>query len=159
MSATPASSAGIKILSKNRRAFHEYEVIDRYECGIVLSGTEVKSMKAGKFSFSDSYARLRNREGWLIGLHISAYKHGNIHNHEPVHDRKLLLHKTELKKLARMVDEKGFTLTPLSFFLKGGLIKVEIGLCRGKKLHDKRASIKERDIKRQTEKDLRKYGR
>ena len=153
-------SAGVKILSKNRRAFYEYEVLERYECGIVLKGTEVKSIKMGKFSFTDSYARLKDnhnavREAWLIGLHISTYDHGNIHNHEPVHDRKLLLHREELKKLRRKTEEKGLTLVPLSFFLKGGLIKVEIGLCRGKKAHDKRASIKERDIRRQTERELR----
>ena len=149
--------AGIKVLSRNRRAFHEHEVLERYECGIVLRGTEVKSLKAGKFSFVDSYARLRNNEGWLIGLHITAYDHGNIHNHEPVHDRKLLLHREELTKLRRKTEEKGLTLIPLSLFLKAGLIKVEIGLCRGKKLYDKRQSIKEKDLKRQNDRELRRH--
>lgn len=144
-------------MSKNRRAFHDYEVLERYECGIVLQGTEVKSLKFGKFSFVDSYARLRNNEGWLIGLHISAYDHGNINNHEPLQDRKLLLHREELRKLRRKTEEKGLTLVPLSFFLKDGLIKVELGLCRGKKLHDKRQSIKERDLQRQTDRDMRRH--
>ncbi len=148
-------SDGIKVLSKNRRAFHEYEVLERYECGIMLSGTEVKSMKAGKYSFVDSYGRIKNSELWLIGLHISHYDHGNIHNHEPVQNRKLLVHREELQKIRRKVDEKGFTLVPLGFHLKGGLVKLELGLCRGKKLHDKRATIKEKDLKRQADRDIR----
>lgn len=148
-------SDNTKLLSKNRRAFHEYEVLERYECGIMLVGTEVKSMKIGKFSFVDSYARIKGAELWLIGLHITPYDFGNINNHEAVHDRKLLVHREELSKIRRKVDEKGLTLVPLSFYLKGGLVKMELGICRGKKLHDKRASIKEKDMKRQADRDMR----
>ncbi len=148
-------SEGIKILSKNRRAFHEYQVLERYECGIVLQGTEVKSMKAAKFSFVDSYARIKGNELWLVGLHVTPYDFGNINNHEAVHDRKLLVHLEELHKLRRKVDEKGLTLVPLAFYLKGGLVKMELGVCRGKKLHDKRASIKEKDLTRQSDRELR----
>lgn len=146
---------GTKLLSKNRRAFHEYHILERYECGIMLAGTEVKSMKSGKYSFVDSYARIKNNELWLVGLHITPYDHGNIHNHEPVRDRKLLVNRDELTKLVRKTDEKGLTLVPLSFYLKGGLVKLELGVCRGKKLHDKRASIKEKDLKRQSEREMR----
>lgn len=146
---------GTKLLSKNRRAFHEYHVLERYECGIMLAGTEVKSMKSGKYSFVDSYARIKYGELWLVGLHITPYDHGNIHNHEPVRDRKLLVNRDELNKLVRKTDEKGLTLVPLSFYLKGGLVKMELGVCRGKKLHDKRASIKEKDLKRQSEREIR----
>ncbi|AHC15209.1 SsrA-binding protein SmpB [Salinispira pacifica] len=146
---------GTKLLSKNRRAFHEYHILERYECGIMLAGTEVKSMKSGKYSFVDSYARIKNNELWLVGLHITPYDHGNIHNHEPVRDRKLLVNRDELTKLVRKTDEKGLTLVPLSFYLKGGLVKMELGVCRGKKLHDKRASIKEKDLKRQSEREMR----
>jgi SsrA-binding protein len=148
-------SEGTKLLSKNRRAFHEYEILERYECGIVLQGTEVKSMKNGKFSFVDSYARIRNGELWLIGLHITPYDFGNINNHEPVRDRKLLVRHDELAKIRRKVDEKGLTLIPLSFYLKGGLVKMELGIGRGKKLHDKRSSIKEKDIQRQSDREIR----
>jgi SsrA-binding protein len=148
-------SEGTKLLSKNRRAFHEYEVLERYECGIMLQGTEVKSVKNAKFSYVDSYARLKNHELWLVGLHITPWDFGNIHNHEAVRDRKLLVHKEELQKIRRKVDEKGLTLVPLSFFLNGGLVKMELGICRGKKLHDKRATIKEKDLKRQSDREIR----
>jgi len=147
--------SNIKIIAKNKQAFFNYTVDESFESGIVLEGTEVKSVKLGKFSFTDSYARIRNSELWLIGLHISPYDFGNIHNHEPLRDRKLLIHKQEIKRLQRKVDEKGFTLVPLKFYLKKGLVKVEIGICKGKKLYDKRESIKQKDLKREADREIR----
>lgn len=145
----------IKVLAKNKQAFFNYSVDESFEAGIVLVGTEVKSVKNGKFSFTDSYARILNNELWLIGLHISPYDFGNIHNHEPLRNRKLLVHKQELKRLSRKVDEKGFTLVPLKFYLKKGMVKVEIGICKGKKIHDKRDSIKQKDLKREADREMR----
>ncbi|MFP4300797.1 MAG: SsrA-binding protein SmpB [Spirochaetaceae bacterium] len=147
--------SGTKLLARNRRAFHEYEVEEKLECGIALEGTEVKSIRDGKLSFSDSYGRIRNNELWLIGFHIAEYKQGNIHNHEPLRDRKLLVHREELKRLKRRVDERGYTLVPLSIYLKGDLIKVEMGLCKGKKLYDKREDLKRKAQKRDAERELR----
>lgn len=112
-------------------------------------------MRIGKFNFVDSYARIQKNELWLMGLHITPYDFGNIHNHEPVRNRKLLVHREELEKIRRKVDEKGLTLVPLKFYLKSGLVKLELGVCRGKKLHDKRASIKEKDLKRQSDREMR----
>ncbi|MCF7937666.1 MAG: SsrA-binding protein SmpB [Spirochaetales bacterium] len=152
------SSSGIKILAKNRRAFYEYTVEDRFESGIMLVGTEVKSIKNGKFSFSDSYADIRNNEVWLHGLHITPYKHGTHENHDPDRERKLLLHAQEIKRLKRKTEERGYTLVPLSFYLKKSIVKVELGLCRGKKLHDKRASIKDRDQKRDAQRELKNFN-
>ena len=149
-----AESSATKLLARNRRAFYDYSVEENLECGIVLQGTEVKSLRDGKFSFSDSYAKIRDDELWLIGLHISEYSHGNINNHEPLRDRKLLIHRQELKRLKRKVDERGFTLIPLRIYLKGGRIKVELGVCRGKKSYDKRESIKERDQKRDADREM-----
>jgi SsrA-binding protein len=124
---------GIKVLGNNKKAYYDYHVDDTLECGISLQGTEVKSIKDNRFSFSDSYARIRDDELWLIGLHISVYPFGNIFNHEPDRDRKLLVHRQEIKRLRRRVDEKGFTLIPLKFYLKRGLVKLELGICKGKK--------------------------
>ncbi|TVR29864.1 MAG: SsrA-binding protein SmpB [Spirochaetaceae bacterium] len=149
-----AESSATKLLARNRRAFYDYSVEENLECGIVLQGTEVKSLRGGKFSFSDSYARIRDEELWLIGLHISEYTHGNINNHDPLRDRKLLIHRQELKRLKRKVEERGFTLIPLRIYLKGGRIKVELGVCRGKKSYDKRESIKERDQKRDADREM-----
>jgi SsrA-binding protein len=147
--------SGTKLLAKNRRAFHEYEVEEKIECGIALEGTEVKSIRDGKLSFSDSYGRIRNSELWLIGFHVAEYKQGNINNHEPLRDRKLLVHREELKRLKRRVDERGYTLVPLSVYLKGDLIKVEMGLCKGKKLYDKREDLKRKAQKRDAEREIR----
>ena len=147
--------SGTKLLAKNRRAFHEYEVEEKLECGVVLEGTEVKSIRQRKFSFSDSYGRIRNDELWLIGLHVAEYSQGNIHNHEPLRDRKLLVHRDEMKRLRRRVDERGYTLVPLSLYLKGDVIKVEMGLCKGKKLYDKRQQLKQKAQKRDAERELR----
>ena len=119
------------------------------ECGIELQGTEVKSRRENRFSFGDSYARIKDGQLYLVGFHISPYPFGNLHNHEPDRDRKLLVHKEEIRKLRKKVEEKGFTLVPIKVYLKNGLIKVELGICRGKKLYDKRETIKQRDLERE----------
>ena len=144
-----------KMLARNRRAFYEYAIDDRIEVGIVLHGTEVKSMRAGRFSFADSYARIRGGELWLVALHINEYSHGNLFNHEPTRERKLLCHRDEIDRLRRRVEEKGFTLIPLEFYLKQGLIKLELGIGKGKKLHDKRETLKAKAQKRDMEREIR----
>lgn len=139
---------------KNRSAYYEYYIDDKYVAGIVLTGTEVKSLRAGKASFNDSYCIFQNGELWIKSFHISEYTHGTYNNHNPLQDRKLLLTKRELKKLEGKMKEKGYTLIPLRlFFNEKNLAKVEIGLARGKKLHDKRESIKQRD----QERELKRY--
>jgi SsrA-binding protein len=132
---------------KNRSAFYEYFIDDKYTAGIVLAGTEVKSLREGKASFSDSYCIIHKGEIWLKSLHIAEYSHGTANNHEPLRDRKLLLQKREIKKIESKFKEKGYTLIPLRiFFSEKNLAKIEIGLARGKKLHDKRDSIKKREM-------------
>lgn len=149
------SQEGIKTLGTNRKAYHNFHVDERLECGIELRGTEVKSLRQAHFNFADAYARVRNGELWLIGLHINPFKHGNIYNHEPDRERKLLAHKREIDKLRRRVEEKGFTLVPLSLYLKTGKVKVELGVCRGKKTFDKRETIKEKDLKRDADREIK----
>ena len=139
----------IRMVTNNRKARHEYEIIDSYETGIVLKGTEVKAVREGRVNLSDAYARFRRGELWLIGMHISPYTKAAAENHEPLRDRKLLLHARELKKLFRQVEEKGVSLIPLKVYIKGHLVKVELGLGRGKRKYDKRAAIAERDQKRE----------
>jgi len=141
----------IRVVTTNRKARHEYQIIDSYEAGIVLLGTEVKSIRDGKVNLSDSYARFRKGELWLIGLHISPYTQSAIENHDPLRSRKLLLNSRELRKLFRQVEEKGVTLIPLKVYFKGHLIKIELGLGRGKRKYDKRAAIAEKDQKRDLE--------
>jgi SsrA-binding protein len=142
-------------LAVNKKAKFNYSVSENLECGIELKGTEVKSMKLGKFSFSDCYAKIDNDELWLIGLHITPYAFGNRFNHDPDRPRKLLVHKQEIKRLKRKVREKGLTLIPLRFYLKRGMVKLELGVGKGKKLVDKREEIKRRDIKRDLEREFR----
>jgi SsrA-binding protein len=144
------------IIADNRRARHDYSFDETIECGIELKGTEVKSVKTNRFSFSDAYARIRDNELWLIGLHVTPYPFGNIYNHDPDRDRKLLAHKQEIKRLKRKVDEKGYTLIPLNFHLKDGKVKVQVGLGKGKRAYDKREDIKRRDQKREAEREIRK---
>jgi len=146
---------GSKTLAVNRRARYDYSVEDRLECGISLSGTEVKSIKAGKFSFSDSYAKIDEGHLVLAGFHISPYAYGNLNNHDPDRNRILLAHKKEIKRLSRKVDERGYTLIPLRVYLKRGLVKIELGICLGKKHKDKRDAIKARDVKRDIEREFR----
>jgi len=148
-------SEKVKLLAANRKARYNYSVEESLECGIELQGTEVKSFKEGTFSFSDSYGKVENGELWLIGLHVTPYRFGNIHNHDPGRNRKLLVHKQEIKRLNRKAVEKGLTLVPLRFYLKHGIIKLELGVCRGRKTVDKREAIKQRDQKRDTERALR----
>lgn len=135
---------------KNRSAFHEYFIDNTYVAGIVLAGTEVKSLRAGKASFNDAYCIIHKGEIWVKSLHIAEYSHGTVNNHDPIRDRKLLLQKREIKKIEGKLKEKGYTLVPLRiFFNEKNLIKIEIGLARGKKLHDKRDTIKKRDVERE----------
>ncbi|ANH81377.1 SsrA-binding protein [Niabella ginsenosidivorans] len=139
---------------KNRSAYYEYFVDATYQAGLVLLGTEVKSLREGKASFNDSYCIIHKGEIWIKSLHISPYSHGTVNNHDPDRDRKLLLQKREIKKIEAKLKEKGYTLIPLRIYMNDrGLVKLEIGLAKGKKLYDKRESIKKRDVER----DLKKY--
>lgn len=136
----------IKVLSDNRSAGHNYHLLNRYEAGLVMTGTEVKAAKTGKIQLKESYAEVSEDEAWLMNAHISEYSHGNIMNHVPVRRRKLLLHRSEIEKLRVETREKGLTLIPTRLYLKGGRIKVEIAVAKGKKLHDKRESIKAKEM-------------
>lgn len=139
---------------KNRQAYFEYYIDDKYVAGIMLTGTEVKSLREGKASFNDSYCIFQKGELWIKSFHISEYSHGTVNNHDPVRERKLLLNKRELRKLEAKIKEKGYTIIPLRlFFNEKNLAKLEIGLAKGKKLHDKRETIKQRD----TERELKRY--
>jgi SsrA-binding protein len=141
---------------KNRSAYHEYFIDAKYEAGMVLLGTEVKSIRNGKVSFNDSYCLLNKGEIWIKSLHIAEYSHGNINNHDPVRDRKLLLQKREIKRIESKLKEKGYTLIPLRIYLnEKALVKVEIGLAKGKKLHDKRETIKQKDMEREMKRYLK----
>lgn len=140
------SKDGIKILSDNRSAGHNYLLSDRYEAGLVLSGTEVKAAKDGKVQLKDSFAEIQDNEAWLMNAHISHYSHGNIQNHETVRRRKLLLHRDEIDKLLNKTREKGLTLIPTKMYLKNGIIKCEIAVGKGKKMHDKREAERTREM-------------
>ena len=146
---------GERVLATNRKAFFQYHVLERAEAGIALSGTEVKSIREGGLSFTDSYVDFRGGELFLVGCRIAPYSHGNQLNHAPERDRKLLLHKREILKLGGKVTGKGLTLIPLRAYLRRGRVKLEIGLGRGKQAHDKREAIKRRDIDRDTRQALR----
>ena len=145
---------GKKIIAENRKARFDYFIEDTYECGIVLEGTEVKSVKNGNISFPDAFAEITNGEVWVKNFHISEYSFSSIFNHDPDRPIKLLLHAEEIKRLTRRVDEKGCTLIPLDFYLKNGRVKVTLGLCKGKKMYDKRAAIKDRDIQRDIQREF-----
>ena len=148
-------SEGVKIIAQNKKARFDYFVEEKYECGIVLEGTEVKSVKEGSVSFQDSFAEIQNGELWMRNFHISEYKYSSVFNHNPDRVKKLLVHKEELKRLQRKVEEKGFTLIPLDFYLKNGRVKLTLGVCRGKKQYDKRATIKERDVNRDLQREFK----
>jgi len=148
-------SENVKIIAQNRKARHDYSVDETYECGMELLGTEVKSFRDGKISFPDSWAEVINGEVWLRSLIVAENPFSSIFNHEPDRKKRLLLHKDEIKRIQRKVEEKGYTLIPLSFYFKKGRVKVEIGLCKGKKAYDKRAGIREKDIKRDIEREFR----
>lgn len=149
----------IKIIAKNKRARHDYYVVDSVEAGIVLRGTEVKSVRLGKVQLVDGFAKVDGGELFLYGVHISPYEQGNRFNVDPRRTRKLLLHKSEIRRLDRQVREKGMALVPLSVYLKRGRVKLEVGVCRGKKLYDKRRAIAERDADRDMERALRRRTR
>lgn len=144
-----------KDVAVNRKARHEYSILQTYEAGIVLQGTEVKSIRQGKANLLDSYAALKDGELWLVNSHISVYEQGNINNHEPLRTRKLLLNKSEIRKLIGKVKEKGLTLVPLRLYFKNGKVKVELALAKGKKVYDKREDIAKRDFKREMERKIK----
>lgn len=141
---------------RNRQAYHEYFIDAKYEAGMVLLGTEVKSLRSGRASFNDSYCLIHKGEIWVKSLHIAQYSHGTVNNHDPLRDRKLLLEKREIKKIEAKLKEKGYTLIPLRiFFNEKNLAKMEIGLAKGKKFHDKRESIKQKDVEREMKRYLK----
>lgn len=144
-----------KNITVNRKAQHEYFIIQTFEAGIVLKGTEVKSLREGKVNLVDSYATIKNGEVWLLNAHISEYKQGNINNHIPTRDRKLLLNKSEIRKLIGKIKEKGFTLIPLRLYFLKGKVKVELALAKGKKSYDKRESIAKKDFQREQERRIK----
>jgi SsrA-binding protein len=144
-----------KVLVSNRKARHEYFIVQTYEAGLVLQGTEVKSLRQGKGNLTDSYASLKDSDIWLLNSQISEYKEGNINNHDPYRERKLLLNKSEIRKIRYKMEEKGMTLIPLSLYLKGGKVKVELALARGKKMYDKRETIAKRDFERDQERRIK----
>jgi SsrA-binding protein len=148
-------SAGRKVIARNRKALHEYQVLETYEAGIVLTGPEVKSIRANRVSLAEAFARVDDGEAWLYDMHVSPYDPASRFNADPVRPRKLLLHRRELRKLIGATREKGHTLVPLDLFLQGGFIKVTIALARGKKLVDKREDVKRRDAKREIERALK----
>ena len=137
----------VKVIAVNRKARHDYSVDETYECGMELLGTEVKSFRDGKISFPDAWAEVISGEVWLRSLHVSENPFSSVFNHDPDRKKRLLLNKDEIKRIHRKVEEKGYTLIPLSFYFKKGRVKVELGLCKGKKVYDKRADIRERDVK------------
>ena len=147
-----------KLIATNKKARHDYHIDDEYEAGIVLVGSEVKSIREGRVSFKDSYADIKNGEVFLRQLHISPYKYAYNDNHEAMRSRKLLLHNYEIRKLIGKIKEKGYTLVPLKIYFKDDKIKVLIGLAKGKKLYDKRETIKERDVKRELDRQRKKYS-
>jgi SsrA-binding protein len=145
----------VKVVALNRRARFDYSVEESFECGIELKGTEVKSIRDGRLSYPDAYAEVRNAEVWLKNFHIAEYVFSSVFSHDPDRPKKLLLHAQEIKRIDRKVREKGFTLIPMAVYLKHGLIKIELSLCKGKKSYDKRADIKERDIDRDIRREFR----
>lgn len=149
----------MKVVVQNRKARHDYEILQTYETGIVLVGTEVKSLRAGKTHLKDSYATIEDGELYLYNMHISQYEQGNIYNHDPIRKRKLLMHKQELRKLYARSVERGLTLVPLKLYFKGKVAKIELALVRGKKLYDKRQAISSRDAKREIDRRLKERGR
>src|SRR5438477_8415056 len=147
--------AGEKNIATNRKAFHNFSILETYEAGLVLRGTEVKSLRESQVNFKDCYASIDNGEAWLIGCHIPPYHHGSDANHDPERRRKLLLRRRELQRLVGKVAERGLTIVPLRLYFKEGRAKLEVGLARGRKLHDKRAALRERETRREMDKAIR----
>lgn len=156
---SPRTAAPTKVIAVNRRARHEYFVEEQYEAGLQLLGPEVKSLRAGKANLSDAYVRIDRGEAWLIGAHIAPYEQANRWNHDPTRPRKLLLHRREIDRLRGATERGGYTLIPLQLYFKGQVAKLEIGLCKGKKLHDKRATEREREAEMEMRRALRNRGR
>jgi SsrA-binding protein len=154
-----ARAKGEKLIADNRRARHDYHLLDRYEAGLVLTGTEVKSLRDGKATLQQAYADVREGEAWLVGLHVAEYGQGNRSNHDPDRPRKLLLHRREIDQLYGRVRERGFTVVPTRLYFRDGRVKVELALARGKELHDKRRDIAARDARRQIERELKSVRR
>ena len=145
----------MKLVANNKKAYHDYFIEDKYEAGISLAGTEVKSLRMGKCSVKESFIRVENGEVYIYGMHISPYEKGNIFNKDPLRTRKLLLHRHEIHKIAGKMAEKGYTVVPLQVYFKGSLVKVEIALARGKKLYDKRQDIAKKDMRRESEREFK----
>lgn len=150
-----AKSEGIKLIANNKKAYHDYFIDEKYEAGIALHGTEVKSLRMGKCSIKEAFVTIHRGEVLINHMHISPYEKGNIFNKDPLRTRKLLLHKAEIRKLESKIKIKGYTIMPLKVYLKGSLVKVEIGLARGKKLYDKRQDIAKKDAKREAQRDFK----
>ena len=145
----------MKLVANNKKAYHDYFIDEKYEAGLVLHGTEVKSLRLGKCSVKEAFVRIENSEVWIYGMHISPYEKGNIFNRDPFRPKKLLMHKDEIRKLTGKISEKGFTIVPLQVYFKDGRAKIEIGLARGKKLYDKRQDIAKKDQRREAEKEFK----
>ena len=146
---------GIKLIANNKKAYHDYFVDETFECGIELAGTEVKSLRLGQCSIKESFCNIKNGEVFIYGMHVNPYEKGNIFNKDPLRDRKLLLHKSEINKILGKLKEDGYALVPLRVYFRRSLVKVEIGLCRGKKLYDKRADLAKKQQKRELERDFK----
>lgn len=145
----------VKLVANNKKAYHDFFIDDKFEAGIELFGTEVKSIRMGKCSIKESFIKIENGQVYIYGMHVSPYEKGNIFNKDPLRVKKLLLHKAEIRRLLSKIKEKGYTLVPLSVYFKGSLVKVEIGLARGKKLYDKREDIAKKDAKREIEREFK----
>jgi len=152
--ARKSEPAGIKIIAKNRKARHEYEIFDTWEAGLVLMGTEVKALRNGRVNLGDSYGEIREGEAWIVKMHIGPYEMGNRENHEPFRRRKMLLTRREIRKIRPKVEEQGLTLVPLKIYFKKGLVKIQLGLGRGRKLHDKRDAKAKQDVQRRIAKEM-----
>ena len=150
---------GSRTIAQNRKAWHEYFVDEKYEAGIALFGTEVKSIRSGAVNLKDAYCSIKNGELFVLGMHVSPYEKGNIFNREPRRERKLLMHKREIMKINGMLTQKGYTLVPLSLYFSGKNVKVELGLCRGKKLYDKRDSIAAKEVNREIDRKMKEFNR
>ena len=150
-----SKESGSRLIANNKKAYHDYFIEDTYEAGIELAGTEVKSMRMGKCSIKESFVQIEHGEVFVYGMHISPYEKGNIFNKDPLRTRKLLLHQYEIRKIAAKIAEKGFTLVPLKVYFKGSLVKVEIGIAKGKKLYDKRQTIAKNDQRREAEREFK----
>lgn len=153
------SKEAVKLVANNKKAYHDYFIEDKYEAGIELYGTEVKSIRMGKCSIKESFIRIEKGQVYIYGMHISPYEKGNIFNREPRRSRRLLMHKREILRLFGLVKQQGLTLIPLSVYFKGSLVKVQVGLCRGKKLYDKREDAARRDMKREADRVFKEQGR